>query len=255
MGKQMMKKRSKIDIAMLVISTVLITWLSVMEQIRNTFIETGEAFISKKTMFWLDICSIIISALLTIFSGVKVGKTEKAIKRSREAKNDEMDIKAYVDYKDDEMNKTQHPDTTQINSFSFDNKTINNFTINLNSTDLSQTIDALNDSPRINELYDQRLNASLSRLNKSYNGNLTFSNHSMERQGFLAPRIVENHPHSFPSDIPEVSDVTFSSSRTNTLSNIINSINPNINEEVYSESYSEDKEDELLTNDERRSSK
>ena len=89
MGKQMMQKRSKIDIAMLVISTVLITWLSVMEQIRNTFIETGEAFISKKTMFWLDIFSIMISALLTIFSGVKVGKTEKAIKRSREAKNDE----------------------------------------------------------------------------------------------------------------------------------------------------------------------
>ena len=245
MGKQMMQKRSKIDIAMLVISTVLITWLSVMEQIRNTFIETGEAFISKKTMFWLDIFSIMISALLTIFSGVKVGKTEKAIKRSREAKNDEMDIKAYVDYKDDEVNKTQHPDTAQINSFSFDNRTINNFTINVNSTDLSQTIDALNDSPRINELYDQRLNASLSRLNKSYsNGNPTFPNHSMERPGFLAPRIVENRPHSFQNDISEVSDVTFSSPRANILSNIINSINPNINEEVYSDTYNYSEDDE-----------
>lgn len=248
MEKQMMEKRSKIDIAMLVISTVLIAWLSVMEQIRNIFIETGEAFISKKTMFWLDIFSIMISALLTIFSGVKVGKTEKAIKRSREAKNDEMDIKAYVDYKDDEMNKTQHQDTTQINSFSFDNKTINNFTINVNSTDLSQTIDALNDSPRINELYDQRLNASLSRLNKSYsNGNLTFSNHSMERPGFLAPRIVENHPHSFQNDISEVTDDGFSSPRANTLShfsNIINSMNPNTNEEVYSDTYNYSEDDE-----------
>lgn len=241
-----MKKRSKIDIAMLVISTVLIAWLSVMEQIRNIFIETGEAFISKKTMFWLDISSIMISALLTIFSGVKVGKTEKAIKRSREAKNDEMDINAYVNYEDDEANKTQHPDTTQFNSFSFDNKTINNFTINLNSTDLSQTIDALNDSPRINELYDQRLNASLSRLNKSY------SNHSMERPGFLAPRIVENFPLSFPSDITEVSNDAFNSPRANTLShhpmshfsNVIDSINPNINEEVYSDTYNYSEEDD-----------
>lgn len=248
-----MKKRSKIDIAMLVISTVLIAWLSVMEQIRNIFIETGEAFISKKTMFWLDISSIMISALLTIFSGVKVGKTEKAIKRSREAKNDEMDINAYVNYGDDEANKTQHPDTTQINSFSFDNKTINNFTINVNSTDLSQTIDTLNDSPRINELYDQRLNASLSRLNKSYsNGNFTFSNHSMERQGFLAPRIVENFPLSFPSDITEVSNDAFSSPRANMLShhpmshfsNVIDSIYPNINEEVYSDTYNYSEDDE-----------
>ena len=48
-----------IDIAMLAISTLLTTWLSVMERIRETT-ETGEAYVSKETMFWLDILSIVI---------------------------------------------------------------------------------------------------------------------------------------------------------------------------------------------------
>lgn len=283
MEEQMVEKRSKTDIAMLVISAVLTAWLSVMERVRETSTETGEAYISKETMFWLDILSIVISALLTIFGGVEVGKTEKAIKRSREVKNaDEMDVEVYVDHEDvvqsvhDEANITQHPDTTQINSFSADNRTINNFTINVNSADLSQTIDILKDSPRMNELYDQRLNESLSRLNKSYsNGNLTFSNHSIERplsarepSGFLAPRIVVDHPHSFPNDTFEGSNVTFSLPGANVpprrpishFSNIINSMNPNTNEEDYtgtydySEDYSEDEEEELLSNEEKRSS-
>lgn len=270
MEEQMAEKRSKTDIAMLVISALLTAWLSVMERVRETSTETDEAYVSKETMFWLDICSILISALLTIFGGVEVGKTEKAIKRSREAKNDEMDVEVYTDH-EDEVQSTQHTDTTQINSLSADNRTINNFTIHVSNADLSQTIDILKDSPRINELYDRRLNASLSRLNTSYsNGNLTSSNHSMKRPlsarelpGFLAPRIVEDYPHSFHNDISEVSDVTFSSPRADTLShhpishfsNIINSIKLNVNEEDYSdtynysEDYSDEEEEELLSNE------
>lgn len=270
MEEQMVEKRSKTDIAMLVISALLTAWLSVMERVRETSTETDEAYVSKETMFWLDICSILISALLTIFGGVEVGKTEKAIKRSREAKNDEMDVEVYTDH-EDEVQSTQHTDTTQINSLSADNRTINNFTIHVSNADLSQTIDILKDSPRINELYDRRLNASLSRLNTSYsNGNLTSSNHSMKRPlsarelpGFLAPRIVEDIPHSFHNDISEVSDVTFSSPRADTLShhpishfsNIINSIKLNVNEEDYSdtynysEDYSDEEEEELLSNE------
>ena len=260
MEEQMVEKRSKTDIAMLVISAVLTAWLSVIERVRDTITETGEAYVSKKTIFWLDIISIVISALLTIFGGVEVGKTEKAIRRSKEAKNaDETDIKVYVDHETDH----DETNTTQINSFSADNRTINNFTIHVNNADLSQTIDVLKDSPRMNELYDRRLNASLSRLNKSYSyGNLTFSNHSTERPlsaseqpGFLAPRIIEDRPRSFPNDNSEVSDVTFSSPRANALShnpmshfsNIIDSMNPNTNEEDYSEDYSEDEEEELLS--------
>lgn len=276
MEEQMVEKRSKTDIAMLVISALLTAWLSVMERVRETSTETDEAYVSKETMFWLDICSILISALLTIFGGVEVGKTEKAIKRSREAKNaNEMDVEVYTDH-EDEVQSTQHTDTTQINSLSADNRTINNFTIHVSNADLSQTIDILKDSPRINELYDRRLNASLSRLNTSYsNGNLTSSNHSMKRPlsarelpGFFAPRIVEDYPHSFHNDISEVSDVTFSSPRADTLShhpishfsNIINSMNPNINEEDYtdtyncSEDYSDEEEEELLSNEGKRSS-
>lgn len=275
MEEQMMEKRSKTDIAMLVISALLTAWLSVMERVRETSSETDEAYVSKETMFWLDICSILISALLTIFGGVEVGKTEKAIKRSKEAKNaNEMDVEVYTDH-EDEVQSTQHTDTTQINSLSADNRTINNFTIHISNADLSQTIDILKDSPRINELYDRRLNASLSRLNKSYsNGNLTSSNHSMKRPlsarelpCFLAPRIVEDFPHSFPNDISEGSDVTFSSPRADTLShhpishfsNIINSIKPNINDEDYtdtynySEDYSDEEEEELLSNEEKSS--
>ena len=280
----MVEKRSKTDIAMLVISALLTAWLSVMERVRETSTETDEAYVSKETMFWLDICSILISALLTIFGGVEVGKTEKAIKRSREAKNaNEMDVEVYTNHEDevqstqhDEMNSVQHTDTTQINSLSADNRTINNFTIHVSNADLSQTIDILKDSPRINELYDRRLNASLSRLNTSYsNGNLTSSNRSMKRPlsarelpGFLAPRIIEDYTHSFHNDISEVSDVTFSSPRADTLShhpishfsNIINSIKPNINEENYSdtyncsEDYSDEEEEELLSNEGKRSS-
>lgn len=270
MEEQMVEKRSKTDIAMLVISALLTAWLSVMERVRETSTETDEAYVSKETMFWLDICSILISAILTIFGGVEVGKTEKAIKRSREAKNDEMDVEVYTDH-EDEVQSTQHTDTTQINSLSADNRTINNFTIHVSNADLSQTIDILKDSPRINELYDRRLNASLSRLNTSYsNGNLTSSNHSMKRQlsarelpGFLAPRIVEDYTHSFHNDISEVSDVTFSSPRADTLShhpishfsNIINSIKLNVNEEDYSDTYnysednSDEEEEELLSNE------
>ena len=44
------EKRSKTDIAMLDISTLLTTWLSVMERIMETT-ETGEAYVSKETMF------------------------------------------------------------------------------------------------------------------------------------------------------------------------------------------------------------
>lgn len=280
----MVEKRSKTDIAMLAISAVLTAWLSVMERIRETSTETGEAYVSKETMFWLDIFSIMISALLTIFGGVEVGKTEKAIKRSREVENaDEMDVEVYVDreddiqsvhHEDDETNTTQHPDTTQINSFSANNRTINNFIINVNDADLSQTIDILKDSPIRNELYDQRLNESLSRLNKSYsNGNLTFSNRSMERPvsaheptGFLAPKVVADHPHSFPNDTFDRSSITFSLPGANTsihpmsyFSNIINSMNPSANEEEYdySEDYTEEdhiEEEGLLSNEEKRSS-
>ena len=273
MEEQMVEKRSKTDIAMLVISALLTAWLSVMERVRETFIESGESYISKETLFCFDICSIVLSATLSILGGVEVGKTEKAIKRSREAEKNEIDAEVYV-VDHDEVDNTQHTDATQINSFSADSRTANNFTINVNDADLSQTIDILKDSPRINELYDRRLSASLSRLNKSYsNRNHSFSKHLMERPlsarelpGFLAPRIVEDRPHSFQDDVFEGSGVTLSSPMANTFShhpmrqfsNIINTISPNINEDYtdtynYSEDYSNDEEEELLTNDEKRS--
>ena len=278
MDEQMVEKRSKTDIAMLIISAVLTAWLSVLERIRETTTETGEAYVSKTTMFWLDIIGIVISALLTIFGSVEVGQTEKEIKRSRSVDPDETDVEVYIDpdasiqSEHDEGNLTQHQENTQINSFSTDNRTINNITINVNTADLSQTMDMLNDLPSRNELYDQRLNESLSRLNKSYShGNLTFSNHSMERPtsaqdspGFLAPRVVETHPHSFPNDTFERSNVTFSlpGSCPNHVRQFSSMINQNANDYSddtydYSEDYSEEEtneEEALLTNEEEKRS-
>lgn len=162
----MVEKRSKTDIIMLVVSAVLTAWLSTMERVRETVTETGEAYVSKETMFWLDIVSIVFAGILTIFGGIEVGHTEKEIKRSRNVPNDDITVAVLSD--------SEHPETTQVHSISNDHITINNF--NITSNELSQSVETGCESPRnLNE----QLNETIQALNKSYsNGNLTLSNKS-----------------------------------------------------------------------------